>query len=161
MQVLPGGPFLFYESMSDTNSIIACFLAANKSDKNKQAGAVQWCETPPPGISYQTHKFTFIDAVEQAKTYVWGMHKSDNTPMKDTWMKVGPKAHIIVTTLPQSILGNYQEIPTDRLTYIAHLGNTAVFLDPAMKNDEFQVGDKDFVVAGQIVPALGSPAGKQ
>lgn len=82
--------------------------------------------------------------------------------MKDTWMKVGPKAHIIVTTLPQSILGNYQEIPTDRITYIAHLGNTAVFLDPDMKNDEFQVGDKDFVVAGHIVPALGpSPAGKQ
>lgn len=26
VQVLPDGPILFYESMSDTNSIIACFL---------------------------------------------------------------------------------------------------------------------------------------
>ena len=161
MQVLSDAPILFYADMSDTNSIIACFLAANKSAENKQAGAVIWCEIPPPAVSYQTHKFTFIDAVEQAKTYIWGMHKAEKTSMKDIWMKVGPKAHIIVTTLPQTVLGDYTELPTDRIVYIGKLGNTVIFLDPEMRNDAFQVGDKQFVVSGSIAAEISSPAAKK
>jgi hypothetical protein len=61
-------------------------------------GAVSWTVTPPPGIGFQTHKFSILDAVERGSALL----RTDYRKHVETII-VGSDARAIVATLPHLI----------------------------------------------------------
>lgn len=101
------------------------------------AGLVTWDATPATGVSYQTHKFSIVDAFETASNFIFG---ATNT-MRGNWALLGLQAATVVATLPQfSPKGNQTEM--QGVTYIGDLGNLKIFADPHYPNDEALIGYK-------------------
>lgn len=42
---------------------------------NDPVGLVIWCSDPPVGVSDSRYRFTIIDAIETASTFLWGADK--------------------------------------------------------------------------------------
>jgi len=113
-----------------------------------QAGTVSWDATPPSAVNYQTHKFSFIDAIVTASNLILGA----TNMVSGNWIILGLQAATVVQTLPQfQAKGNLQE--TQGISYIGDLAGFKCFRDPHYPQSEFLVGYKgdQFVRTGYVL----------
>lgn len=135
------------------NSTIKCYEAAAKSENNKPAGHITWDSIPAAGVSPQAHKFSFIDSLSMATNFLWARHRDEKppSPLNEVWIKTGIVGSAILMSLPQTNLDDSNTMRTDSLCYIGSIGNKPIFLDPKMKDTEFEVGDAFYSVRGNIL----------
>ena len=101
------------------------------------AGSVTWSGNPPTGTTYQTHKFSIVDAFATGSNMIYG---ATNT-MMGNWLLLGLEAKTVVETLPHfTKKGNQTEM--QGVAYIGDLGNFKVFADPHYPVAEFLIGAK-------------------
>ena len=126
------------------------------------AGLVTWDSISPSGISYQTHKLTFIDAIETAKNILYAAAPKTLPPgmrINRWWMAVGLNVAVVLATLPQFIREDADSPPG--FWYLGTLFNCPAFCAvDRLGADEFVVGNDFSVVNGKVlnypenVPAL-------
>jgi len=63
------------------------------------AGFVVWDAVPPSGTNYQTHKFSFNDAVQTASMFIFGA----TNQATGNWLLLGLQPTTVVVTLPQLV----------------------------------------------------------
>lgn len=102
---------------------------------------IQWNHEPPPGISWATHKFTLIDAIEQASNTI----DTDYVRQRE-FIIVGRQGRVVLATLPHFVSGhNACELcpEVDGKALIGSIGHRQVLFDrdPAM-NDKIIVTNK-------------------
>ncbi len=112
------------------------------------AGFVSWDAQAPPGVNYQTHKFSIIDAFETASNFIFGA----TNMVAGNWLLLGLQAATVVATLPQFVSKN-NRVQMQGITYIGDIGNKKVFADPHYPNNEFLVGHKGdaFLTTGYVL----------
>jgi len=112
------------------------------------AGFVVWDAVPPTGVNYQTHKFSFVDAVETASNFIFG---ATNMAVGN-WILTGLQGATVLTTLPHFVARN-QRTQMQGVTYIGDLGNKRVFADPHFPVNEWMVGHKgdQFLTTGYVL----------
>jgi hypothetical protein len=101
------------------------------------AGFVVWDATPPANVNYQTHKFSYIDAIETASNMIFGA----TNMASGNWLLVGLQTATVVVTLPQFMARN-NRVQMQGITYLGDLGNKKVFADPHYPTNEWLVGFK-------------------
>lgn len=139
-------------------TIINAITAALQYQKHRQvifdlraradAGYVLWDATPPSGTNYQTHKFSYNDAVQTASMYIFGA----TNQATGNWLLAGLQAATVIITLPQFIAkGSRTEM--QGITYIGDLGDKKVFADPHYPVNEWLVGyrGKQFTQTGYVL----------
>ena len=112
------------------------------------AGAVTWDATPPSGVNYQTHKFSFIDALTTAGMMILGA----TNMVCGNWLLVGLQFATVLQTLPQfTSKGNITN--TQGISYIGDIAGYKVFRDPHYPVNEALVGYKgdQFVNTGYVL----------
>lgn len=99
-----------------------------------RAGIVEWNLIAPPGIHFQTHKFSIMDALE-AGTYLL---RTDPSKHLETFI-VGYHFYSLVRTLPHFIAENVPEGMTlpkfGRLVKVGKMSNREVYLDMSKHAD--------------------------
>ena len=112
------------------------------------AGFVEWDATPPTNVNYQTHKYSFVDALETASNFIYG---STNL-VAGNWALLGLQAATVVVTLPHFVPRN-NRVEMQGVTYIGDLGNKKIFADPHFPTNEFLVGHKgdQFLRTGYVL----------
>jgi hypothetical protein len=113
-----------------------------------QAGTVTWDATPPANVNYQTHKFSFVDAVVTGSNLILGA----TNMVSGNWIIAGLQASTVIQTLPQfTAKGNLQE--TQGISYIGDMAGFKVFRDPHFPQNEFMIGYKgdQFVRTGYVL----------
>jgi hypothetical protein len=113
-----------------------------------QAGTVSWDATPPANVNYQTHKFSFVDAVVTGSNLILGA----TNMVSGNWIILGLQAATVVQTLPQfQAKGNLQE--TQGISYIGDMSGFKCFRDPHYPQSEFMIGYKgdQFVRTGYVL----------
>src|SRR4051812_9134410 len=88
---------------------------------------LEWKATPPPGVSYQTHKFSIIDVIEVVSMRL----NTDYTKQVES-IVTGAKGRVVFSTLPHMILeegenGLLKEVNGKAL--IGRLGRRQVLFD--------------------------------
>ena len=98
-----------------------------------QAGLVTWDRSPPQYVTYQTHKFSMLDAVETASDFCqtdYSLHRE--------WLLVGESARVIFMTLPQMVITHRDGLfPRERgLTKLGTIGHRSILFirDPKLKD---------------------------
>jgi hypothetical protein len=112
------------------------------------AGFVVWDAVAPTGVSYQTHKFSFVDAIETSSNFIFGA----TNMARGNWVLTGLQGATVVTTLPHFVARN-QKTQMQGITYIGDLGDKKIFSDPHFPNNEFLVGHKgdQFLTTGFVL----------
>jgi hypothetical protein len=112
------------------------------------AGFVQWDATPPTSVSYQTHKFSVIDAVNTAANFIFGA----TNMASGNWIIAGLQLATVVETLPQFVAKGTRT-QMQGITYIGDLGQFKVFVDPHYPVNEWLVGYKgdQFLTTGYVL----------
>lgn len=112
------------------------------------AGFVVWDAVAPSGVNYQTHKFSFVDAVETASNFIFG---ATNMAVGN-WLLTGLQGATVVSTLPHFVPRN-NRTQMQGVTYIGDLGNKRVFADPHYPTNEWLVGYKgdQFLTTGYVL----------
>jgi len=112
------------------------------------AGFVQWDATPPANVNYQTHKFSFIDALETASNFIFGA----TNMVAGNWCVTGLQGATVIVTLPQFVSKN-NRTQMQGITYLGDLGNKKIFADPHYPTNEFLVGHKgdQFLTTGYVL----------
>jgi hypothetical protein len=95
------------------------------------SGYVIWCSAPPSGVNYQTHKFSFIDAV------MTGL-KLCGTNCVGDWVVLGGSSLAVVRTLPPFVLE--AEPSSGKINRVGKLLNVQVYAYPTAAHDSFWVG---------------------
>jgi hypothetical protein len=98
---------------------------------NKAKRLVVWNATPPPYLHEMTHKFSIINAIEEASRLL----RTDFTRQRET-ITVGAEARCVVVTLPQTILdrgsnGLLRKVNGKAL--VGELGNRRIFYTRAQR----------------------------
>lgn len=106
-----------------------------KASEDACAGHVSWDHTPPPGVCYQTHKFSFLDAVEIASN----MLRTDYAIQPER-LVVGRDARCVIITLPMFI--SAEPVREGTYTRLGVVGRRAVLLDdrPCFDSEALLVG---------------------
>lgn len=112
------------------------------------AGFVVWDAVPPANTNYQTHKFSFNDAVQTASMFIFGA----TNQATGNWLLLGLQPTTVVVTLPQFI-SRANRVEMQGITYIGDLADKKVFADPHYPNNEWMVGFKgrQFVQTGFVL----------
>jgi len=112
------------------------------------AGYVEWDATPPADTNYQTHKYSFVDAIETASNYIFGA----TNMVAGNWALLGLQAATVVATLPHFVPRN-NRVEMQGVTYIGDLGNKKIFVDPHFPVNEGLVGHKgdQFLRTGYVL----------
>ena len=112
------------------------------------AGFVTWDATPPTSVNYQTHKYSFIDAMETASNFIFG----STNMVAGNWALLGLQSATVVATLPHFVPRN-NRVEMQGITYIGDLGNKKIFADPHYPTNEFLVGHKgdQFLRTGYVL----------
>lgn len=111
-------------------------------------GFVTWDALPPAAVSYQTHKFSLLDAFQTGFAFL-------HTRFTDEWALLGPATVAIVRTLPQFL--EHEPEPYGRCILFGHIGRMKVYADPNMDDPlSWFVGCHGHCVKGLIV---NSPLG--
>jgi len=120
------------------------FDLRNRAD----AGVVIWDANPPSNVSYQTHKFSYIDAVETGSNMIFGA----TNMAAGNWLLLGLQPATVVATLPQFVPRN-NRVQMQGITYIGDLGNKKVFVDPHYPTNEWMIGFKgdQFLLTGYVL----------
>ena len=123
-----------------------------KQKPTPTAGHVTWCALAPTTISYQTHKFSLLDAFETAAVFAFTALQQQKPEVKESsyWIVVGIKTAVVVITLPQMVLDN-EDHPAAGLHYLGWLNNKPVFADSDADPYSFVVGNEHFCTSGNIV----------
>lgn len=97
-----------------------------------------WNCAPPPGVSFQTHKFTIVDGIESAS----GEMKTDYTKETETII-VGNEGRMVLCCLPMTVLETTQDgkmkADDKGRAIIGKLGNRQVVYDRNMDDDLIEV----------------------
>lgn len=112
------------------------------------AGVVSWDATPPTAVSYQTHKFSALDAFSTASNMIFGA----TNMASGNWIVTGLQMATVIETLPQfSPRGSRTKM--QGITYIGDLGQFKVFADPHYPVNEWLVGYKgdQFLTTGFVL----------
>lgn len=112
------------------------------------AGVVTWDAQAPTGVSYQTHKFSVIDAISTGSNLIFGA----TNMAAGNWILAGLQLATVIETLPQFVRkGNSTQM--QGITYIGDLAGKKVFADPHYPNNEFLIGHKgdQFLVTGYVL----------
>lgn len=104
-------------------------------------GFVVWHMETPPGVNFQTHKFSFIDAIMRALSFC-------ETNCIDDWAVLGPRALEVVRTLPQYV--EKPERSTGKMTFIGTLGAIKLYAWPRAECNKFWAGHGAMCCLGQI-----------
>ena len=113
-------------------------------DSRRWMGVVTWDSIPPAGVSFQTHKFSFIDALETGFCFL-------RTRFTDEWVVLGPVATAIMRTLPQFVPKDVPET-VGRYILFGSLGNKKIYGEPDADNAlDWWVGCRGFCVRGTIL----------
>ena len=108
-----------------------------------QAGSTEpadivWCSTPMRGVSWQTHKFSLLDAVEMASNLI----KTDYAKESEEII-TGAEGRAILATLPHTVLQDANEqglLPTDQgLVVVGKVTNRKILFDPSMPANEIKI----------------------
>jgi hypothetical protein len=112
------------------------------------AGFVSWDATPPSNTNYQTHKFSFNDAVQTASMFIFGA----TNQATGNWLLLGLQPATVVVTLPQFV-ARANRVEMQGITYIGDLADKKVFADPHYPNNEWLVGfrGRQFVQTGFVL----------
>lgn len=112
------------------------------------AGYVEWDATPPPNVSYQTHKFSIVDAFETAANMIFGA----TNLVSGNWIIAGLQAATVIQTLPMFV-GKANRAQMQGITYIGDIANKKVFVDPHYPVNEWLVGTKNdqFLSTGYVL----------
>lgn len=112
------------------------------------AGFVVWDALAPAGVNYQTHKFSFVDAIETASNFIFGA----TNMATGNWLLTGLQGATVVATLPHFVARN-NRTQMQGITYIGDLGNKKVFADPHYPTNEWLVGYKgdQFLTTGYVL----------
>ena len=112
------------------------------------AGFVVWDAIAPAGVNYQTHKFSFVDAIETASNFIFA---ATNMAVGN-WLLTGLQGATVVATLPHFVARN-QRTQMQGITYIGDLGTKRVFADPHFPVNEWIVGHKgdQFLTTGFVL----------
>ena len=112
------------------------------------AGMVTWNAIPPTNVNYQIHKFSIVDAITTASTFI----QNATNMVVGNWILTGLQLANALYTLPHfQAKGNPTKV--QGLTYRGDLGSMKVFVDPHYPVDEFLVGYKgdDFMSTGYVL----------
>jgi len=112
------------------------------------AGVVTWDAQAPVNVSYQTHKFSVIDAIATASNLIFGA----TNMASGNWLLAGLQLATVIETLPQFVAkGNRTQM--QGITYIGDIAGKKIFADPHYPNNEFMVGHKgdQFLVTGYVL----------
>jgi hypothetical protein len=112
------------------------------------AGVVTWDAQAPTNVSYQTHKFSVIDAIATGSNLIFGA----TNMAAGNWILAGLQLATVIETLPQFVAkGNRTQM--QGITYIGDLAGKKVFADPHYPNNEFLIGHKgdQFLVTGYVL----------
>jgi len=112
------------------------------------AGFVVWDAVPPSNTNYQTHKFSFNDAVQTASMFIFGA----TNQATGNWLLLGLQPTTVVVTLPQFV-ARANRVEMQGITYIGDLADKKVFADPHYPNNEWMVGfrGRQFVQTGFVL----------
>jgi len=112
------------------------------------AGFVVWDAVPPANTNYQTHKFSFNDAVQTASMFIFGA----TNQATGNWLLLGLQPTTVVVTLPQFV-SRANRVEMQGITYIGDLADKKVFADPHYPNNEWMVGfrGRQFVQTGFVL----------
>lgn len=111
---------------------------------NMAQGFVTWDAQTPVGVNYQTHKFSFVDAIMLALSFC----KTDCT---DDWVVLGPAALAVVRTLPA-----FSEKPERRegkMNFVGFIGGIKFYACPDAQRDLFWAGHAAMCCGGMILNA--------
>lgn len=97
-------------------------------------GFVTWDAATPHGVNYQTHKFSFIDALMHALSFC-------ETNCIDDWAVLGPAALAVVRTLPQFV--EKPETHGGKMNFVGMIGAVKIYAYPAAERDAFWAGHAD------------------
>jgi hypothetical protein len=112
------------------------------------AGVVTWDAQAPSGVSYQTHKFSVIDAIATGSNLIFGA----TNMAAGNWLLAGLQLATVIETLPQFVSKN-NRTQMQGITYIGDIAGKKVFADPHYPNNEFLIGHKgdQFLVTGYVL----------
>jgi len=112
------------------------------------AGFVVWDAIAPASVNYQTHKFSFVDAIETGSNFIFGA----TNMATGNWVLTGLQGATVVATLPHFVARN-NRTSMQGITYIGDLGNKKVFADPHYPTNEFLIGHKgdQFLTTGYVL----------
>ena len=91
-------------------------------------GRIQWTTTPPQGVVYSTHKFSFADAIEAASNLLRTQYVTE-----EERLIVGREARALIVTLPWFI--SREPAKDGELVYLGELSRRKVFLDEKLSGD--------------------------
>jgi hypothetical protein len=107
-------------------------------------GFVTWDAHPPTGVNYQTHKFSFLDAIMTGLSFC-------DTDCTDDWVVLGPAALAVVRTLPQ-----FDEKPEKRsgkMNFVGFFKGIKMYAYPQAARDEYWTGHAAMCCAAKIINA--------
>jgi hypothetical protein len=118
-------------------------IAIERACKYADAGFVTWDATPPSGYHWQSHKFSFLDAVQTGLAFC-------DTDLTHEWLLIGRGLLPIVRTLPQ-LVEHYKggEFSVD-VTFLGELGRTKVWYSRAIPPCDFYMGCGHRAARGQV-----------
>ena len=108
-------------------------MAIERAYKYADAGFVTWDATPPAGVAWQTHKFTFLDAVQTGLAFC-------DTDLRGEWLLVGRGLLAVVRTLPQLAEHYGSSQFTADITFLGEMGRVKVWYSRLIPPFEFCTG---------------------
>lgn len=132
---------------------------ATQEGRIKRIGHIIWDASPPQGQSYQTHKFSFYDAVEAATMLIW-QKVSDTLPNVKAcsfWIACSSDVLPVITTNPTFEPMRENLLAVRKLCYVGSFKSRPVFLDGKAKPHTFRVGDANFYAEGTVANSETMP----
>lgn len=105
-------------------------------------GFVTWDAAQPAGVNYQTHKFSFVDAMMTALRFC-------ETDCIDDWGVLGPQALAVIRTLPHFV--EKPERHGGKFTFVGTWGAIRLYANPRAEADAFWFGHGTMCCPGRIV----------
>jgi hypothetical protein len=106
------------------------------------AGHVVWEAHTPAAVNYQTHKFSFIDAIMCGLSFC-------GTNCIDDWAVLGPQALAVVRTLPQFV--EKPETHGGKMNFVGMIASVKIYAFPEAERDKFWVGHAEKCCVGTIM----------
>lgn len=104
-------------------------------------GFVVWEYNAPQGVNFQTHKFSFVDAIMHGLAFC-------ETNCIDDWAVLGPRSLAVMRTLPQFV--EKPERSTGKMTFVGTFGAIKIYAWPTAEAHKFWVGHATLCCQGQI-----------
>ena len=111
--------------------------------REESIGFITWDAQPQEGVSYQTHKFTFIDALATADVFL----KSN---FVNSWLIVGGTTYVVISSLPQVVMAARENRGKNNIFYLGDIAHHKIFVDWEYPQHEWGVINQGKFVLGLI-----------